>query len=147
MSWDAERSRSGKQPFQYVEIELDRCSRIYGDAFTSPPGSPLVGCQAQVGVTGADKCYNSWETCQDETNFNPLSFWVRFCEQTSDAPRSFNFDVASAIFARTSGTWGIAGPEITAEGRILRRAASRHRDRQIRHGARVRPDDAGDVLS
>ena len=95
MSWDAERSRSGKQPFQYVEIELDRCSRIYGDAFTSPPGSPLVGCQAQVGVTGADKCYNSWETCQDETNFNPLSFWVRFCEQTSDAPRSFNFDVAS----------------------------------------------------
>lgn len=91
MTWDAQRSRSGKRPWNWIEIELDRCTNSYGDGFESPTGL----CLAQLGITGDDKCFNSWETCQDQDNFVRAPFWVRFAEPVTDMPRAFDFDSAS----------------------------------------------------
>lgn len=44
---------------QIVEIEIDRCSNVYGSA----------PCQAVLGTTGVRKCYNTFATCQDASNY------------------------------------------------------------------------------
>ena len=88
MSWETERSRAGKKPWNWVEIELDRCANTYGDAFESPTGL----CTAVVGVDGAQKCFNSWETCQDQDNYVKAPFWVRFAEPVSNLPRNALFN-------------------------------------------------------
>lgn len=91
MTWNTERSKSGKQPWQWVEIEIERCTRVYGDAYDeSPPDS--AKCMAEVGVTGDSKCFNGWQTCQWAQSFNPETFWVRFCEPVENIPRSFIFN-------------------------------------------------------
>lgn len=87
MSWATERSTAGKKPWNWIEIAISRCRRTYGDGV----GSPATGCVAQLGVHGDDKCHNSWETCQDRDNFQAGEYWLRFCEPTPDAPRTFTF--------------------------------------------------------
>lgn len=84
MSWNDERSKSGKQPFQWIELEVDRCSLNFGE----------TPCAAVLGVTGEQQCLNSWATCQDNENFTPASFWFRFAEPVADIPRQFAFDPA-----------------------------------------------------
>jgi hypothetical protein len=85
VSWETERRKSGKQEWNWIEIEVDRCTLNYGN----------TPCAAQVGITGAQKCFNSWETCQDESNFAPETFWIRFCQPVSNVPRVFDFSAES----------------------------------------------------
>lgn len=77
MSLADERSRYGRQPYQFIEVEVDRCSLTYGAA----------PCQASLGSTGDRKCLNSWATCQDSQNFDPEPFFLRFGEPVANAPR------------------------------------------------------------
>lgn len=79
--WDTERSKSGKHPFQWIEFEVDRCIHTYG---TAP-------CAAAIGVTGAFKCVNGWQTCQDKENFSSEPYWIRICEAISAVPIEFDF--------------------------------------------------------
>lgn len=81
-AWALERAKSGKRPWNWIEFELQRCELEYG----------IAPCQAELGVSGDHKCYNGWETCQDQDNFTPKSFWVRIAEGLQDAPRQFMFD-------------------------------------------------------
>lgn len=53
---------------QIVEIDLDRCTRVYG---TAP-------CAAVLGTTGVRKCFNTFKTCQDEANYDRASLTLRF---------------------------------------------------------------------
>ena len=48
----------GRQPFQYVEIDLDYCANTAGVA-------PCAASQ-----TGDAKCFNTYATCNDTPNFN-----------------------------------------------------------------------------
>jgi len=64
----------GSESVIFFEVIQPICSRRYGDAF----GSPTGGCQAQLGVTGDRKCFNTRVTCQDPTNYNPESLTLRF---------------------------------------------------------------------
>lgn len=80
--WQTERAKSGKSPWQWIEIQVDRCMRVYGQ----------TPCAASLGVTGDDKCINSWATCQDKSNYAAAPYWLRFGEATSDIPRAFAFD-------------------------------------------------------
>lgn len=86
-TWDLERSKSGKHPWQWIEIEVDRCDLIYG----------VAPCTAAIGVTGNDKCFNSWETCQDEINFDPSPYFIRFCEPVEGVPTIFAFSDAGLM--------------------------------------------------
>ena len=47
------------EPFEWVEIDLPICSRVYG---TAP-------CTAALSATNAHKCFNLRATCQDPANF------------------------------------------------------------------------------
>lgn len=57
----------GRQPFQYVEIDLDYCANTAGVA-------PCAASQ-----TGDAKCFNTYATCNDTPNFNLTTKTYRFC--------------------------------------------------------------------
>lgn len=57
----------GRQPFQYVEIDLDYCANTAGVA-------PCTASQ-----TGDAKCFNTYATCNDTPNFNLTTKTYRFC--------------------------------------------------------------------
>lgn len=55
----------------YIEIDTKFCSLDYG----------VAPCTAEIGVTGADKCYNTRNQkadCQDPANFTPTTKTLRF---------------------------------------------------------------------
>lgn len=52
----------------YVEVDIPYCSLVYG---TAP-------CTAEVGVTGAIKCFNTKVTCQDSANYTPATVTLRW---------------------------------------------------------------------
>ena len=62
-----EQKRLGRQPFSFVEIDLDFCANTAG---TSP-------CTATE--TGDSKCYNTYATCNDTTNYSIITKTYRFC--------------------------------------------------------------------
>lgn len=76
MSYSSQATKYGRIPTVFIELDMDFCANIYG---SSP-------CTASVGVTGAAKCYNTYATCQDKTNFNKTTKTYRFCEQNADLP-------------------------------------------------------------
>ncbi len=49
----------GREPFTVVSIDQDLCSRVYS----------IAPCEAALGVTGTDKCFNTRPTCQDPENY------------------------------------------------------------------------------
>lgn len=77
--WNLERKKAGKKPWQWIELEVDRCSHTYGQAPCTASGA------------AAEKCFNSWATCQDQANFSAEPFWIRLSDARSDLPRSFQF--------------------------------------------------------
>jgi hypothetical protein len=76
MTYDELRLEVGRRPITVVELDLDFCTRTYG---TSP-------CTASVGVTGAQKCFNCFSTCQDTDNYEKTSKTYKFTSQTSFLP-------------------------------------------------------------
>ena len=59
--------KMGRQPFSYVEIDLDFCDNAFGVAPCTAAGS------------GDAKCYNTIATCQDTPNFTKTTKTYRFC--------------------------------------------------------------------
>lgn len=57
-----------RQPVTIVEMDPDYCSLNYGE-------SP---CTASIGVTGSQKCFNTYRTCQDYDNYNNEPQTLRF---------------------------------------------------------------------
>lgn len=51
---------SYKEPLVVIEIKQKLCNYIYGEGY----------CEAELGVTGEDRCYNTLATCQDEDNYD-----------------------------------------------------------------------------
>lgn len=83
MTFAAEAVASGREPFEWIEIEIDRCTLTYG----------LSPCPAAA-VSGDAKCFNSWETCPQVAReaFTPASYWIRLCEARENIPINFTFD-------------------------------------------------------
>lgn len=65
------RVKAGRQPITIVELDLDFCQNTYG----VPP------CMAAVGVTGAQKCFNTFKTCQDPDHYAKGTKTYRFCSE------------------------------------------------------------------
>ncbi|MEO1575767.1 MAG: hypothetical protein AAFU65_12515 [Pseudomonadota bacterium] len=64
MSLAAQRLEPGHVPFDYIEIDVDRCTRTFG---TAP-------CTA----AGSTRCFNTFVTCQDTPNFEKGAQTLRF---------------------------------------------------------------------
>ena len=60
-------SSFGRQPFNYVELELDFCANVAGVA-------PCTAIE-----TGDAKCFNTFASCNDTANFNKTAKIYRFC--------------------------------------------------------------------
>lgn len=60
------------------EIESDRCARSYGAA----------PCTAALGITGEEKCFNTFATCQDPSNYAlDIPMTLRFIEPSGANPK------------------------------------------------------------
>ncbi|HQZ59939.1 MAG TPA: hypothetical protein PLQ39_09690, partial [Acinetobacter sp.] len=58
---------SGRQPFSYVELDMDFCANVFGTSPCTATGS------------GDAKCFNTFATCKDTANFNRATRTYRFC--------------------------------------------------------------------
>ena len=70
------RLKVGRRPITVVELDLDVCQNVYG---TAP-------CAAAVGVTGSQKCFNAFASCQDTTNYNKGTKTYTFCSENAFLP-------------------------------------------------------------
>lgn len=57
-----------------VEIDLPLCQLTYSEA----------PCEAELGVTGEKRCFQTRKSCQDLENFDPAATTVRFIEDSAD---------------------------------------------------------------
>jgi hypothetical protein len=96
--------------FTVVEIDLPFCANTYGSA----------PCTAAVGVTGADKCYNTIRTCQDRINLVATTRTLRLCEKTEDVP----YDAIPCLY-QVAITPGVIDPgrSIGTRGKVTISAA------------------------
>lgn len=74
--FDTLRIKVGRRPITVVEIDLDFCQNTYG---VSP-------CTAAVGVTGSQKCFNTFKTCQDQPDYVLGTKTYRFCSNDAFLP-------------------------------------------------------------
>lgn len=58
---------AGRQPFSYVELDMDFCANVFGTSPCTATGS------------GDAKCFNTFISCQDTPNFNNTVKTYRFC--------------------------------------------------------------------
>lgn len=82
---------SGREPIVYVEIDQDFCGRTYG---TAP-------CNAQVGVTGARRCFNTLATCQWRSAWQRTVKTFRF---TNVQPAPDPLAIPSVVSVETAPT-------------------------------------------
>jgi hypothetical protein len=80
----------GREPFTYIELEQDFCTRTYG----------VAPCTAG---TPTNKCFNTLATCQDPANYQKGSRAIYFCKPASNIPKTKTFipSVASVSTAPT----------------------------------------------
>lgn len=70
-------TKLGRRPLQIIEIDQDYCTRTYGAA----------PCAAVLGTTGAHKCFNTYRTCQDQTNYGRGTKTLRFARSQDGLPK------------------------------------------------------------
>ena len=66
----------GSEPVTIVEIDTDFCLESYG----------VAPCTAAIGVTGANKCFNTYRSCQSAANWNRGTKTLRFAMPIMDLP-------------------------------------------------------------
>lgn len=64
-----------REPFEWVEIDQDLCSRTYS----------VAPCTASLSI-GNTECYNTRSTCQDPTNYDRSTLTLRFCKNQAFLP-------------------------------------------------------------
>ena len=69
------RYKSGREPFEVIEIDQDFCDHEYGDS----------SCGATLS-DGLSKCYNTIGTCQAVPNFQAGILTLKFCTDTPSMP-------------------------------------------------------------
>jgi hypothetical protein len=82
------RNEIGRQPLQLLRLHLDYCTLTYGEG----------DCEAELGVTGSHKCFNTRATCQDVSAYtDPVTGGPRsvkaytFITPVSGVPADNNF--------------------------------------------------------
>ena len=92
---------SQPSPVTIVEIDLDYCTRTFGDGL----------CTASLGGQVARKCYNTWATCKLKSAYNKGVKTYRFVTAQSGFPVGQNYIPALLSASGRSGTVNIAGAD------------------------------------
>jgi hypothetical protein len=102
---------ANREPIQYVEIDVDYCTRTYG---SSP-------CLAALGTTGTRKCFNTYATCQFKSAYVKSAKTLTFVNNRANLPKDL---LAYPVLEERgvsafSSTVNIAGsdPRMSAFGR------------------------------
>jgi len=88
-----------REPIQIVEIDIDYCSLTYATG----------SCAAILGTTGVRKCFNTFATCQDKTNFTKGTKTLRFVKNQSNLPKGLIAYPCLDSVSAFSSTVNIAG--------------------------------------
>lgn len=83
----------GREPIQLVEIEQSQCQLTYSEA----------PCEAELGVTGEIKCFNSFQTCQDEENYDQGTLTLTFSKNQQGLPKD-QYIIPSLLDVTTTPT-------------------------------------------
>jgi hypothetical protein len=75
VTYATEQAKLGRKPLVVLELDLDTCAEVYGNALASP----VTGACTAAGASGSE-CYNTQFTCQDILNFSQTTKTYRFCE-------------------------------------------------------------------
>ena len=92
---------SQPSPVTIVEIDLDYCTRTFGDGL----------CTASLGGQVVRKCYNTWATCKLKSAYNKGVKTYRFVTAQSGFPVGQNYIPALLSASGRSGTVNIAGAD------------------------------------
>lgn len=88
---------TAREALTYVELEVHSCGLVYGSA----------PCQAALGVTGDNKCFNTVATCQDITNFDlkeePEGVAAYVASAESSAPGSATVTISGVSIGAVAG--------------------------------------------
>ncbi len=71
-----EKARVGREPFSYIEIDVDLCQLEYG----------VAPCAAVLGVTGTQPCFRTFPNCQDTENYSAGVKTYVFCGNVARIP-------------------------------------------------------------
>lgn len=80
-----------REPFEWVEIDQDFCTRSYG----------VAPCTASLTIGGTE-CYNTRSTCQDPTNYVKGTRTLRFCKNQAFLPNDGNYYIPTLVSASIS---------------------------------------------
>lgn len=75
MSYQDKAAEMGRIPFEFIEVEVDRCNLTFGQGACPATGEP---------------CYNTWATCKAKPAYDKGSFIYRFAGTRSDIPVGFD---------------------------------------------------------
>ena len=100
---------SQREPFEWIEIDVDYCDLTYGEG----------DCTASLGATGVRKCFNMFRHCQDQENFTKGVKTLKYCKPASNLPVNAGFYPVLQSVRMSTATVNIGGidKDLSALGR------------------------------
>jgi hypothetical protein len=100
---------SGREPVEWVEIDVDFCGLTFG---TAP-------CTAALGGAVTHKCFNTTETCEDRENLDLGVLTLRFIQPRANLPKGATWFPCLDTVTGSSSTVNIAGanPDLAPLGK------------------------------
>lgn len=92
MTYATQKKKPGREPVMIVEIDGEYCQLQYG----------VAPCEAVLGVTGAQKCFNTRKSCQSLDNFDAETKTYRFASK--QLPVSAPKNIPSVIACKLNPT-------------------------------------------
>lgn len=93
-----DRTTSGREYFEWVELHQSFCSNRFGDGVES---SAAIGlCMATLAAPGDEKCHNTLSTCARTDNYVEGSLVLRFCKDGPLRPSDGEYYFPLLVSAR-----------------------------------------------
>lgn len=94
-------SNNKREPFEWIEIDLDFCNLTFGNA----------PCTAALGSNVPAKCFNTFHTCEDQENYDKGTLTYKLVMPRSNYPKgATTFPCLMSVSSR-SATANIAGSD------------------------------------
>jgi len=113
-------SEIGNKPISVVEIDVEECTNVYGDAATGGQCRAVLNAPNHNDIVFTKKCFECFKTCQDTERFGAQTKTIRLVTPIHGLPTHFNYDpVGLPCLTGIDQT-----PQSITQGQGLGRAAS-----------------------
>lgn len=93
-----DRTISGREYFEWVELEQSFCTNRFGDGVVS--SAATGACLATLALPGDEKCHNTLSTCARTDNYAEGSLTLRFCKDGPIRPNDGEYYFPLLVSAR-----------------------------------------------